>query len=987
MSDARDVRALPPPHRRLHDVLARIIPRGRLHADPVRTFAYGTDASFYRLVPKLVIHVRDEAEVGAVLREAEREAVPVTFRAAGTSLSGQAVTDEVLLVLAGGWRGTRVHGAGERITLEPGVIGAEANVLLAPLGRKIGPDPASIGACMIGGIAANNASGMCCGTAQNSYQTVESMRIILADGTLLDTGDPASRRRFADDRPEILRELRAIRDEIAADAALTERIRAKYRVKNTTGYSLNAFVDFDDPLDILLHLMIGSEGTLGFISEITYRTVPELPHKASALVAFPDVESAALAATHLRGSAVSAAELMDRASLRAVELRDALPTWLRTLDADACALLVEVRAADAAALASGVAEAERVIREVRTLRPVEFTTRREEVERLWDVRRGLFPAVGAARRVGTTVVIEDVAFQGEDLAPATLELQRLMRRHGYDEGIIFGHALDGNLHFVFTQDFGTPAEIERYARFMEEVCFLVADKYDGSLKGEHGTGRNVAPFVEREWGPKAYGLMQRVKRALDPKGLLAPGVLLNADPRAHLEDLKALPPAHPIVDRCTECGFCEPKCPSRTLTLSPRQRIATRREIARLASTGADPARLARMEEDYRFLGEETCATDGLCATACPVGIDTGELTKRLRADGRSKGGRRAARAVADHYAGATAAVRAGLRMAGAARALAGAPALAAVSRGLHVLSGGRLPVWNAAAPRAAPRARFADVSPGRPDRVVYFPSCVVRAMGAAPADPDPRAVFEATLSLLEKAEYGVLFPAGLDRLCCGLTLDSKGFRELADVKARELEEELLARTEGGAIPVLCDTSPCLARMLKTLDRRLRLFEPAEFIHDFLLGRLRVVRREATIALHVPCSATKLGLAPKLRAVAEACADRVVVPAGIGCCGFAGDRGFTHPELNAAALAGLRAALPAGCARGYSTSRTCEIGLSLHAGIPYQSLVHLVDGCTAARERGGAVELRRSAARAEVRCASRSHPAVGRSRRDADRSP
>ena len=610
-----------------------------------------------------------------------------------------------------------------------------------------------------------------------------------------------------------------------------------------------------------------------------------------------------------------------------------------------------MRAGDPGTLAAGVADVTARLREVRTLLPVAFTDRREEYERLWDVRRGLFPAVGAARRIGTTVVIEDVAFQLEDLAPATVELQRLMRRHGYDEGILFGHALDGNLHFVFTQDFAAPAEVERYARFMDDVCFMVTQKYEGSLKGEHGTGRNVAPFVELEWGAKAYELMRRVKRVLDPDGLLNPGVLLNDDPRAHLRDLKPLPAAHELVDRCTECGFCEPRCPSRNLSLSPRQRIAARREIARLAAIGADSTRLTRLEADYRYLGEETCATDGLCATACPVGIDTGELTKRLRAGGRGPRDHRRARKVAASYGAATAAVRAGLRGADLARAVVGAPALAAVSRGLRALSGGRLPVWNASSPRPAPRAAFEDVASDRERKVVYFPSCVVRAMGPAAGDPDERALFEATLSLLDKADYGVLFPAGLDGLCCGLTFDSKGFPELAGEKARELERELLARSEDGALPILCDTSPCLARMRKTLDPRLRLYEPAELIHDFLLERLNVVRREGTVALHVPCSATKLGLAPKLRAVAEACAERVVVPTGVGCCGFAGDRGFTHPELNASALGGLRAALPAGCERGYSTSRTCEIGLSLHAGIPYQSLVYLVDRCTERRER------------------------------------
>jgi D-lactate dehydrogenase len=963
MAHRSDLEALPAAYRGFHDALARVLPAERLVADPLRTFAFGTDASFYRLVPKLVVRPRDVAELSAVLAAAAARGIPLTFRTAGTSLSGQAVTDSVLVLLAGGWRGARVHPGAERITLEPGVVGADANALLAPHGRKIGPDPASIGACMIGGIAANNASGMCCGTSQSSYRTVESMRIVLWDGTVLDTADAASRRAFAAAHPELLAGLAAIRDEIAADAALAERIRAKYRIKNTTGYSLNAFVDFHDPVDVLLHLMIGSEGTLGFIAEITYRTVPELPHRASALVAFPDVESAARATVRLQGGPASSAELMDRASLRAVEGRAGLPGWLATLGPDACALLVETRATDPGALAANVEEARRRLLEVRTLLPVEFTDRKEEYERLWDVRRGLFPAVGAARPVGTTVVIEDVAFQMEHLAAATVELQGLMRRHGYDEGILFGHALDGNLHFVFTQDFARPEEVERYARFMDDVCAMVTKKYDGSLKGEHGTGRNVAPFVALEWGEAAWGLMWRVKRLLDPKGILNPGVVLNEDPRLHLADLKPLPAADDLVDRCTECGFCEPKCPSRALTLTPRQRITTRREIARLERAGVEPARRARLEEDYVYLGEETCATDGLCATACPVAIDTGELTKRLRAAGRGDRAKAVAAAVADHFAGTSAAVRAGLRVAGAVRAVAGAGAVAGLSRGLRAASGGRLPVWNAAAPGATRAPRLADVVKGRGRRVVYFPSCVARTMGPAAADPDQRALFDATLSLLDKAGYDVLFPKDVEALCCGLTFDSKGFPELAAAKALELEGALLERTEGGRIPVLADTSPCLQRMRKTLDPRLALHEPGEFIHDFLLPELRVVRREGTIALHVTCSAAKLGLAPKLRAVAGACAERVVVP-GVGCCAFAGDRGFTHPELNASALSGLAAALPEGCERGYSNSRTCEIGLSLHGGIPFQSIVFLVDRCTAPRERGP-LEPRLVAARPE----------------------
>ncbi len=947
-----DIRALPEPYRRFFEDARGVVAEERLFCDPLRTLAYGTDASFYRLVPKVVVRVRTIPEVQAVIGLARRHRVPLTFRAAGTSLSGQAVTDSVLVQLDG-WKGRRIVEGGGAVVLEPGVIGAEANALLAPLGKKIGPDPASIGACQIGGIAANNASGMCCGTAQNSYRTVVGMKLVLADGTFVDTADPEHRRRLAETHRPLLDGLAAIRREILADAPLAARIREKYRIKNTTGYGLNSFLDFEDPVDILLHLMVGSEGTLAFIGEVTFLTVEEHAHKASALVFFPDVETAARATQALSAGPVSAVEMMDRASLRSVEGKPGLPPVLATLPEGACALLVEVRAADAAGLSRTAQAAVERLAGLATLEPIAFTPVKAEYERLWDVRRGLFPAVGGARRIGTTVVIEDVAFPMRHLAAGTVELQRLFEKHGYDEGIIFGHALDGNLHFVFTQDFGDAAEVDRYARFMDEVCEMVARKYDGSLKGEHGTGRNMAPFVELEWGEKAYGIMRRVKALLDPEGLLNPGVLLNDDRRVHVKDLKPLPRANDIVDKCTECGFCEPRCPSRALTLTPRQRIVVRREIARLeamasagpgggawpgASGGSGGARAEgewppammerrnRLERDYAYHGDDTCAADGLCATACPVGIDTGKLTKRRRAEARSGLANGIAALAAHRFGLATAAARAGL-------------AVARVVGGLPVL------------PDAAPSpggGAFEDVAKGRERRAVYFPSCIARIMGPARKDPDARALSAAMVSVLDKAGYDVRFPADLGSLCCGLAFESKGFPRLADEKAKELERALLAASEGGRLPVVCDTSPCVQRMKATLDPRISLFEPAEFIHDHLMDRLRFERRPGTVALHVTCSSTKMGLEPKLRAVAAACAERVVVPP-TGCCGFAGDKGFTNPELTASALAGLRAALPAGCDRGYSNSRACEIGLSTHAGVPYQSIVYLVDACTSAR--------------------------------------
>jgi D-lactate dehydrogenase len=577
---------------------------------------------------------------------------------------------------------------------------------------------------------------------------------------------------------------------------------------------------------------------------------------------------------------------------------------------------------------------------------VVFTADRAAADKLWDIRKGLFPAVGAARRIGTTVIIEDVAFPMEHLAAGTVELQRAFARHGYAEGIIFGHALDGNLHFVFTQDFGDPAEVARYRGFLEDVCAMVATRFDGSLKAEHGTGRNMAPFVELEWGAAAYRVMRRVKALLDPHGLLNPGVILNDDPQVHLKALKPLPAADAVVDRCIECGFCEPKCPSRALTATPRQRITVAREVARLRASGAEPARLARLEADYRYWGEETCATDGLCATACPVGIDTGEFVKKLRAGARGGLARGVAGLAARHLAGTSALARGGLAAAAAARAALGDGAVGGLFRGLRLLSHGASPAFTPALPGPARGAPYRSTTRGLGRQVGYLPACVARTFGPAPGDPEARALADAVRSLLDKAGYDVRFPRQVSSLCCGLSFESKGFPELADQKSRELEAALLEASQGGAVPVLCDTSPCLQRMRKKLDPRLTLLEPVEFIHDHLRDKLVFHREPGPVALHVTCSSTKLGLGGKLEALARLCADQVVVPPGVGCCGFAGDRGFSHPELNASALSELQAGLPEGCREGFSNSRTCEIGLSHHAARPYRSIVYLVDRCT-----------------------------------------
>lgn len=935
-------------YKELYEGLARVIPKERMLHDSLSTLAFGTDASFYRLIPKLIVKVQSENELQHVIKQADKLSIPITFRAAGTSLSGQAISDSVLVIATHGWQQHEILENGEKIRLQVGLRGFQANGWLAKYGKKIGPDPASIDSAMIGGIAANNASGMCCGTSENSYKTIADIRIILSDGTILDTANQESCESFIKTNGSILTRLERMAAEIKADKALNEKIIHKFKIKNTTGYSLNALTDFSNGFDILKHLMIGSEGTLAFISDITYNTVVEHPYKALAFAIYPDMESACRAVQILKNQPVSAVELMDRAAIRSVDSAKGVPAYLKTISDNAAALLIETQAENNGQLLTNTEQISKSIESIATELPVSFTSDNKEQAILWKIRKETLPTVAGMRKSGSTSIIEDVCFPMKDLAAATLDLQGLFAKHGYSDAVIFGHALEGNLHFMFNPDFREQSEIDRYSNFMDDVADIVVDKYDGSLKAEHGTGRNMAPFVEKEWGARAFELMKEIKDIFDPKGILNPGVILNDDNKIHLKNFKPMASIRESADKCMECGFCEGGCVSEGLTLSPRQRVVVFREMERLRLSGEEPHRAAELNNLYKYAGLATCATDSLCYLKCPVKIDTGKLVKELRHEGHSQRSEKIATYLSNNMATVTAGMRAGLSLLFYIRLVMGKKVFGTLATAFHKLSGGLVPLWNEHFPKGAKKIPAIKqrnlslkevVSPI--DKVVYFPSCITRTMGVSKDYTDSLEITQLTGKLLKRAGYDIIYPKELNSLCCGMAFSSKGFVEAGRQASGKLEAALMEASENGKYPILCDMSPCLYTMKSNMGERLKLYEPAEFIQDKLMGRLNIRQLDKKVAVFAVCSTKKMEVDGAIAAIARKCAKEVVV-IDSNCCGFAGDRGFLLPELNRHGLRFIKEQ-STGCKEGYATSRTCEIGLSNHSGVTFSSIMYLVE--------------------------------------------
>ena len=944
---------------------AKEIFKDRIYTDYLRRFAYGIDASCYAYVPRVVVRAVNENEIISLFALSQKYNTPLTFRAAGTSLSGQACSDSVLVLANAFWQDIEIIGNAESIKCSCGVIGVEANEALKPYGKKIGPDPATINSAMIGGIFSNNSSGMCCGVKQNSYNTIKSARFILFDGTILDTSENAkpneSIESFLQKHKDKADSLLALRKEILQDTELCELIKRKFAIKNTTGYSINALLDFSEIKDIINHLFIGAEGTLGFVSLVEYECVEDYAYKACALLFYKDLALGAKAVEILAGneSLVSAAEIMDYACLDSAKSLENAPLELGQIESGACAILVQLESSTQKELDSKIAYISKELESVPSLFGVHFSSDEKLMASWWKIRKALLPLAAGNRPSGSIVITEDICFPIHTFAQGIDSITKLFEKFHF-QGIIFGHALSGNVHFIITPNLNDEKESQAFGEFMEAMVDSVIS-LQGSTKAEHGTGRMIAPFVEKEWGAKAYAINRRIKEIFDPHALINPDVIISDNPQIHTQNLKQSSEVEDFINQCMECGFCEKVCPSRELTLTPRQRIAVRKEIARLEALLAESTKstqkpthtknaeiLEGLKKGYQYFGIDTCATCSMCSLSCPLEIDSGKIASKLSPATKGTFSRFIATQSAKHFSSTLSLAKGGLHIANFSSNIVGKNTLSALSKKMSFL-----PYIPRSLPRAnAYRLESKDSNAQSQVAIIYFSTCINRSFAPQSSLKDTRALQEVFESLCEKANVSVVYPQNLSNLCCGKAY--KDYPQSAEAKRKEVYKALdstmreLSGKGVEQIHIVCDHSACsyeLKNGLKELDSTLTILDMPECIESTLLPRLHITPLDEDIALYAMCATRKGKWDKSLESIAKTCTSgEVIIHSKTQCCGFAGNKGFDCSELNASALRELSEFYKDRKLRlGFSSSSTCEIGLNDKTNIVWQNLIYLVD--------------------------------------------
>ena len=926
---------------------AQAICKDRVYTDRLRRYAYGVDASCYSYLPKVVVKAENESEVRRLIRLCQQCGTPFTFRAAGSSLSGQCSSEDVLIVCNDGFKKMEVIDDGKALRCECGVIGSDANDLLKPYNRKIGPDPATLATALVGGILNNNSSGMCCGTAQNSYKTIRSIRVVLLDGSILDTSDKKSIDQFLKEKPQMVEDILQLRKEILADEELTHLIHHKYKIKNTTGYGLNSLVDFEDIIDIINHLFIGSEGTLGFVSEIVYNTVEDVPHKGCGLMFFSTLNDASLAVVALANMGrekVVAAEMMDYQSLKAVQTLDNVPDFVREVPEGTSAILFQTESYSKEIVDENLAFIKEQLKDIPTAIPSLYSQDPKEYDSWWAIRKGILPIVGGQRRKGTTVITEDVCFQIEDFTKGIEMLTELFHKYDFvDGGVIFGHALSGNVHFNITPDFSDPKDTKNFGDLVKEMSERVSG-FGGSLKAEHGTGRMVAPFVEMEWGKKAYEINRRIKAIFDPERILNPDVMITDDPDVYKKNLKAQCVIDDAFTICMECGFCEKNCPSRNLTLTPRQRIALLRETKRLENEG-NFAVANELKKGYEYFGVETCAACSMCKGLCPLSIDTAQIALSMRRIDPPAPG--LAKKIYDNFSSTLEMCRAGVSLEGIAGAIITQKAISKITEGLHGVTG-VTPYVPKTTPKANRYKLKNRIKPTNFEKVVYFSTCANRAFRQNQGYDDQRSLQQVVESLCNKAQIDIIYPEHIENLCCGLSFEN--YDDVHERAVKDLHDALMKASQNGKYPIVIDHSACFNHAFKHMPD-LEINDISEFLCKFVVPRLDITKCDERVLVHKQCKIKVLGKSQYIEDLARLCSDNVFNIKSFACDGFAGQKGFFTPELNKCATKDLASEVAEyGATLGVSSSSTCEIGLGESGGIPFVSVAYLLDRCSKAKK-------------------------------------
>jgi len=926
---------------------AKEICKDRVYTDHLRRYAYGVDASCYSYLPKVVVKAEDEREVRRLIRLCHQCGTPFTFRAAGSSLSGQCSSEDVLIVCNDGFKKMEVIDDGKALKCECGVIGSDANDLLKPYNRKIGPDPATLATALVGGILNNNSSGMCCGTAQNSYKTIRSIRVVLLDGTVLDTSDKKSIEQFLKEKPQMVEDILQLRKEILADEELTHLIHHKYKIKNTTGYGLNSLVDFEDIIDIINHLFIGSEGTLGFVSEIVYNTVEDVPHKGCGLMFFRTLNDASLAVVALANMGrekVVAAEMMDYQSLKAVQTLENVPDFVREVPEGTSAILFQTESYSKETVDENLAFIKEQLKDIPTAIPSLYSQDPKEYDSWWAIRKGILPIVGGQRRKGTTVITEDVCFQIEDFTKGIEMLTELFHKYDFvDGGVIFGHALSGNVHFNITPDFNDPKDTKNFGDLVKEMSERVSG-FGGSLKAEHGTGRMVAPFVEMEWGRKAYEINRRIKAIFDPTRILNPDVMITDDPDVYKKNLKAQCVIDDAFTICMECGFCEKHCPSRNLTLTPRQRIALLRETKRLENEG-NFTLASELRKGYEYFGVETCAACSMCKGLCPLSIDTAQIALSMRRI--DPPAPELAKKIYDNFSTTLQMCRASVSLEGIAGSIITQKAISKITEGLHGVTG-VTPYVPKTTPKANRYKLKNRIKPTNFEKVVYFSTCANRAFKPNQGYDDDRSLQQVVESLCNKAHIDIIYPEHIENLCCGLSFEN--YDDVHERAVKDLHDALMKASQNGKYPIVIDHSACFNHAFKHMPD-LEINDISEFLCKYVVPHLDIEKCDERVIVHKQCKIKSLGKSQYIEDLARLCTDHVFNIKSFACDGFAGQKGFFTPELNKAATKDLAGEIAEyGATLGVSSSSTCEIGLGENGGIPFVGVAFLLDRCSKAKK-------------------------------------